>query len=373
MKSFATCSCYRTSGTRSITEQLRTRIAWFRNAAPRGDDPFDDTARLLHELRPAYDIDVIVEADAHDFVWKHIQRPWTLCVFELDNTRSHEFMHAYALNYPGVSIVRSLNVKRLRELLFASRCLVVEHDMPAEWLRQKHPELHVRVAPPFGGSSDVQDADAAVARRTAPVTFAIFDRQTGTTSVAERAFQRAHAANTMFEIIEPNASPGDMARADVVVAPGWPPFHAPSSPIFAAMAAGRTVVTMERDATAEWPAVDPQTWRPRGIVSSGDPIAVTVDPRDEEHSLMLAIRRLAADAALREQLGAAARRWWAKNATPARAAAAWRAILDEAVSLSPPARPADWPTELTADGTSLARKILSEFGLTPPSRSPARS
>ena len=58
------------------------------------------------------------------------------------------------------------------------------------------------------------------------------------------------------------------------------------------MAAGKAVITIETEATAEWPAIDPQTWRPRGLAVNDAPIAVTVDPRDEEHSLMLAIRRL---------------------------------------------------------------------------------
>jgi hypothetical protein len=79
---------------------------------------------------------------------------------------------------------------------------------------------------------------------------------------------------------------------------------------------------------------------------------------------MLAIRRLASDSALREQLGGAARRWWEQHATPAHAASAWKTIIQDAVTLSPPPRPAGWPRQLTADGTELARAILSEFGLT---------
>ena len=79
---------------------------------------------------------------------------------------------------------------------------------------------------------------------------------------------------------------------------------------------------------------------------------------------MLAMRRLAADRPLREQLGRAAQSWWQAHATPSHAAAAWNHILEEAASLAPPARPPDWPTHLGADGTELARSILHEFGLT---------
>src|SRR5438034_1152015 len=70
------------------------------------------------------------------------------------------------------------------------------------------------------------------------------------------------------------------------------------------------------------------------------------------------------DAALREQLGRAGHAWWQRHATPAHAAAAWSQILQEAATLAPPPRPDDWPAQLGADGTELARAILGEFGLT---------
>lgn len=101
------------------------------------------------------------------------------------------------------------------------------------------------------------------------------------------------------------------------------------------------------------------------MAASEAPIAVTIDPRDEEHSLMLAIRRLSSDGALRERLGEAAHAWWKSHATPAHAAATWNQILEEAVRLSPPPRPDDWPKQFAEDGTGLAREILSDFGLAP--------
>jgi hypothetical protein len=92
---------------------------------------------------------------------------------------------------------------------------------------------------------------------------------------------------------------------------------------------------------------------------------VTIDPRDEEHSLVLAIRRLSSDAPLRARLGKAAHAWWKTHATPAHAAAAWNQILEEAVRLAPPPRPDDWPKAFAQDGTELARGILSELDLPP--------
>ena len=133
------------------------------------------------------------------------------------------------------------------------------------------------------------------------------------------------------------------------------------------MAAGRAVVVFEAEHTACWPALDPQTWQPRSIPAgpgaTDPPIAISIDPRDEEHSLMRAFVRLAGDPALRTSLGAAARSWWERTATVEHAVAAWRAVVAEAVTLEPPPRPAQWPAHLDATGDATMRAILDQFGL----------
>ena len=176
--------------------------------------------------------------------------------------------------------------------------------------------------------------------------------------------KRARDSGADIELLEGESPARILAECDAVIALTWPPFETPLTPALAGMAAGKPVVAMEIEATAHWPALDPQTWRARGLAATAAPIAVTIEPRDEEHSLMLAMRRLATDPALREQLGRAGYSWWQAHATPAHAAAAWNPILQEAGSLTPPLRPSDWPKHLGADGTELARAILNEFGLT---------
>jgi hypothetical protein len=351
------------------------RIAWFRDTAPDLTDPLDDTASLIDELRSAHEIDVIVAPTAHDFVWQHILRPWNLCVFELDKTRTHRFVWAYLLNYAGVVFLRSADVATLRVPLLASRSVVVSHPAFAESLQRAFPTAHIRYAPPCGGPTGFALHESGNSRRGAndhdrrgadltgpPLTkFAVFDRRGG--GIVHRAFQRAGDAGAVFDVRNGDAEPNVLTRCDVAIAPGWPPYHGAPTAVLAALAAGKAVVTMEMEPTAEWPAIDPQTWRPRGLSVKDAPIAVTIDPRDEEHSLMLAVRRLSSDSALREQLGRAGHAWWQENATPAHAAAAWMQILEEAATLAPPPRPDDWPTQFGADGTELARAILSEFGL----------
>lgn len=360
------------------------RIAWFRNGAPDTTDALDDAAPLIDELRSAHDIAVIDEQTAHDFVWQQLLRPWDLCVYELDKTRGHEFIWAYLVHYAGVVMLRSTDVAHLRVPLLASRSVVTSTAASAELLGARYPEAHVRVAPigvaPVPWPSHMESGTNVSGPR--PTRFAVFDSRPRDAKVIERATQRARDAGAAFELLAPGADA--LAACDVVIAPGWPPSHHAPTPILAGMAAGKAVVTMEMDATAEWPAMDPQTWRPRGIAASDPPIAVTMDPRDEEHSLVLAIRRLSSDAALREQLGSAGQAWWKNHATPAHAAAAWEQILAEAVRLSPPPRPDEWLKPFAEDGIGLARKILSEFGLppsplwasdepVPPTDTPARS
>jgi len=348
------------------------RIAWFRHAHTDAANPLDGTAALVDELRRTHDIDVIVEAKSHDFVWQQLQRPWDLCVFELDNTPAHQFIWGYLPNYPGVVLLHSIDIANLRVAALASRASVVADRGFADRLKQRFPDANLRYAPPFAGQPrSVRHADDAVLRTdnepdTAAarrVKFAVYDTRARGGQLIDRAFERARSAGAMFDVLEQEATSVELERSDVVIAPAWPPSHSPLTPLLAAMAAGKAVITMEMDATGAWPAIDPQTWRPRGLAVTDAPVAVTVDPRDEEHSLMLAIRKLSADAALRDQLGRAARKWWEAHATPAQAASAWAAILQEATTLSAPPRPDDWPRQFLADGTELARDIRSEFGV----------
>jgi hypothetical protein len=66
------------------------------------------------------------------------------------------------------------------------------------------------------------------------------------------------------------------------------------------------------------PSLDPRTWVTR-VAESGersaesDPVTVAIDILDEDHSLRLAMRRLATDAELRARIGAAGQRYWVRE------------------------------------------------------------
>lgn len=360
-------------------------LAWFRAAPPDPTSPVDDTAALLSILGRQHRIELFHESNAHDFPWRQAQGAFDLAVYELDDQHSSAFIWPYLLRVPGVLVparawlqdsrLASLSEQRrladarrerafggppmLRAPMLASRIVVVSDTARARTLESDYPGACVRMAPvgvrgAAGASAGPRPA------RTGGLAVGVLDRR-GAARV-ERVLARARAAGTNASLLT-GAAADVLEGADIVVVLDWPPFAERLPGALAGMAAARPVVVLESELTAAWPALDPQTWRPRTPVSTAAPVAISIDPRDEEHSLLLAVRRLAADSGLRVQLGAAAYAWWAAHATPDHAAAAWAAILDEAISRDAPPRPPGWPGHLDADGTETARGILAAFGL----------
>jgi hypothetical protein len=90
-------------------------------------------------------------------------------------------------------------------------------------------------------------------------------------------------------------------------------------------------------------------------------VTVAIDILDEDHSLRLAMRRLAGDAALRATLGAAARRYWQREHSLEKAAADYRRVMALA-GARPVPRPA-LPPHLLDDAGGTARRILAELGV----------
>jgi hypothetical protein len=289
------------------------RLAWFSasgdyGAAARREtaiDPSDDTALLIRALAANHTIDVIDASRAHDFVWQHARRPFDLCVFELGGAPEQDFIAAYAAHYPGLIILRGM--PRHEHTLQASRLIVVPHEPVAQAIADDYPGVRVRT-------------------------------------------------------LTPGVEPLPSAAPPVITALDWPPDGASLTYAMAGLAAGRAVIVFDGPETADWPALDPQNWEPRGLapmvpgLRGQTPICVSIDPRDEAHSLRLALRRLESDSALRERLGAAARAWWREQATVELASKGFEILLEEASTLPDPS------VMNSDDGMTLARRILSDFG-----------
>ena len=388
------------------------RLAWFRPGTSTGSS--DDLAPVIDGLRNTHDVRLVDDRGAYDFVWQAAQGMFDLCVYELDDTPSHQYIWPYLLHYPGVLALRTSrlhegraralahqrrDLDREAELAFAdgatrsdppwplvrgawstwripvlaSRLTVVVDDALAATIRESCPGARVVVTPagvadplaaPGRGQAVPERGEGSLHDRVLRVLVC----DGASPRVAERAAGRARQAGAALEIAY--AAPGNVdavAAADAIVATRWPTFGRPLTAALAALAAGKPVMVAETASTARWPALDPQTWQPRsiaaGVGSADAPIVISIDPRDEEHSLMLALVRLAGDAALRASLGGAARAWWERHAAVPLAVAAWQEVLGEARASSPPPRPASWPAHLDDDGSRLARETLEQFGI----------
>ena len=367
------------------------RIAWFR------PDTAPDT--VIAGLRETHAVRIVDAGAAHDFVWQAAQGAFDLCVYELDDSPEHQYFWPYLLHYPGVVVLRTSSLHQGRALslvhqrrdadrdaemafadgagrtdapwpllrgswstwrvpVLASRLTVVSDDALASSIREACPGARIALTP-----TGVPDSKAGAA----PSLPGNGIRVQVSPRVSPRTFNAAllrarHAGAAPIALVD-----GDVQGADVVIDMQWPTFGRPLTAALSGFAAGRAVIVAETAGTARWPSLDPQTWQPRALsIGTGDtkaPIAISVDPRDEEHSLMLALVRLANDAALRSELGSAARAWWAQHATIAHAVAAWRALLDEAIARPAPARPPGWPPHLDADASGTMTAVLEQFGL----------
>ena len=153
-----------------------------------------------------------------------------------------------------------------------------------------------------------------------------------------------------------------IAACDVSLNLRWPTAREMSGPWLRALAAGLPTVTMDLAHLADVPSLDPRTWslRPTGSGTIA-PVTVAIDILDEDHSLRLAMRRLAADAALRAELGAAGQRYWENEHSMPRMVEDYRRVL--ATAAARPVPDVSLPAHLVTNGDRVLRRVLEECGL----------
>ena len=322
---------------------LQMRLAWFRTTPPDSGALLDRTAALIDALGRTHTIDVVTAAGAHDFVWKHGRHPYDLCIYEAGTSDDQRFIVPYLLHYPGVVFLVDTVMGDPR-MWNGARMVVVSDAAAAHARASEWPSARIRYVP--SGVEAFQGPGSLF--QVPELRVAMIDASRR--AVVERAVQRARNLGAAVHLCE---TPDE---ADVIVALEWPPRSGPPLAALHAMASGRVPVVLELEVTAGWPALDPQTWLRRGFAADR-PVAISLDPRDEEHSLMLTLVRLAGDASLVRALGDAARQWWQAHATIDRAVAAWEVVLHEALTLAPASR------QEVADGTERAREIAAEMGV----------
>ncbi len=192
-----------------------------------------------------------------------------------------------------------------------------------------------------------------------------------------------------------------LAAADACLCLRWPTSRETSASWLRCLAAGKPTVITDLAHNAWVPALDPRSWTPlagawagrageaAGAGRSGEeqevptpgsltrsspptcpspptsparPVCIAIDIVDEQHSLGLAMRRLALDHALRQELGANAREYWSCHHTPERMADHYEVAIEAALARPDPDR-SGMPAHLFQDGTGLTGAILDRFGL----------
>jgi hypothetical protein len=193
-----------------------------------------------------------------------------------------------------------------------------------------------------------------------------------------------------------------IAACDVSLNLRWPTAREMSGPWLRALAAGKPTITIDLAHLADVPSLDPRTWQVNSIATRDsrlaprpdpsnreprianrepatanpnpsnreprtansdtiEPVCVAIDILDENHSLRLAMRRLATDGELRASLGAAGRRYWEREHSMPRMLEDYERILADAAGR--PAPRVTLPEHLVTNGDRLLKQVLGEFSV----------
>lgn len=150
-----------------------------------------------------------------------------------------------------------------------------------------------------------------------------------------------------------------IAATDIALNLRWPTAREMSGPWLRALAAGVPTVTLDLAHTSHIPSLDPRTWQRTGG-SGPDAITVAIDVLDEDHSLRLAMRRLASDPGLRNRLSTAGRAYWEREHTVERMLEDYRRLLPVAAAGAAPSP--ELPAHLVTRGDQTLRDLLQDFG-----------
>jgi glycosyltransferase involved in cell wall biosynthesis len=159
----------------------------------------------------------------------------------------------------------------------------------------------------------------------------------------------------------PDEAIGDyLAAADACLCLRWPTALETSASWVQCLAAARPTLITDLAHLVDVPTIDPRAWR----ASRGgtEPVAIAIDLLDEEEALLLAMRRLAADRRLREDLARAGHAYWAAHHTLEAMVGDYRRLLPIAAE-QPAPHVTDLPDHFLDDHTSKARALTRDFGV----------
>ena len=305
----------------------------------------------------------------------------------------------------------------LRTLVDSSRLVVIHNQWLADQIRGAHPDARVRVIPMGVPPHDPGTAPQAVRTRHGipedAVLFVAFGKVTPEKRITEAIRALASISDAVPNVhlllagetvdyydvmmnaralgVESKVSVAGfvaddevdsyLAAAEVCLCMRWPSSRETSASWLRCVAAGKPTVTTDLVHTVDIPMLDPRSWnvlsapasepsgdaadRPEGSTDGPDPVGVSIDIIDEDHSLKLAMRRLATDGRLRQMLGDKARRLWSDRFQLERMVSGYLDAIAAALILPIPdhASRKALPHHLLDDGTGHAERLLREAGL----------
>jgi glycosyltransferase involved in cell wall biosynthesis len=180
---------------------------------------------------------------------------------------------------------------------------------------------------------------------------------------------------TMTGFVDDAEVPAYLSASDACLCLRWPSSRETSAAWMRAVAAARPTIVADLVHTVDIPALDPRNWMPlhtpaalspeTGLETRHNPVCISVDVLDEDHSLRVAMRRLATDARLRAELGASARRLWSDRFRLEPMVSGYAEAIDATVALPPPDASvrAPLPDHFLTDGTEHVARRLRDLGL----------
>ena len=335
----------------------------------------------------------------------------------LQQKRYDDYRHEFWFNHPDAHVdlpelgahglLGSLTYfwPMLRTVVESSRLVVVHNHWLADQIREAHPHVRVQIvemgvseATPRPGARQVIRSRYGI--RAGAVLFIALGKVTPEKRIREvvralaamsEAVPDAHLllAGETVDYYDPISDarafgvdgrvcvagyvPDDeiddhIAAADVCSCMRWPTSRETSASWLRCLAAGRPTLTTDLVHTVDIPALDPRDGSVLGSTFApskpGEPVGVSIDILDEQHSLNLAMRRLAQDARLCDALGKSAREVWNRRFRLEQMVDAYRKVIDLASMAPLPSEQtrASLPAHLLADGTEYASRVLRDAG-----------
>jgi glycosyltransferase involved in cell wall biosynthesis len=158
-------------------------------------------------------------------------------------------------------------------------------------------------------------------------------------------------------VLDDEAFDRAIAAVDVSLNLRWPTAVETSGPWVRAIAAARPTIVVSLAHQAHVPSLDPRDWSRSH--PAAEPVTIAIDIVDEDHSLALAMRRLAMDETLRASLGQAARAYWAAEHSEARMTDAFARVMATAAATPDPR--GDLPGHLRPDPSRHVANVLADL------------